>query len=392
MLNLVQIQDKLKDMPMQAVMAYANGQNPMVPPYLALGELNRRKGMERAAMAEQAKQEPPTIKQATEQELGLMNLQKQKAMMAQQNMGQAMANAPSPVPAGIGEAPVQMAGGGLTRLPVRNFRRDAYACGGIVAFADGGVPQLEVPEKTSDEAELQRLRKIQELAGVKGLYGEEQKALYDAIQQRRQQEREGSGMGQLISFLTGISKAKPQSGFGVALGGGAEEQQKTAKEQAALQDKQDMDMAALQGEIANKRRAEAMGDAKGAIEATEKINKLRNEVMKDQASMESTRITAEASKQNAAANTIQAQTSRDRVAIEAGVREDTRLMTLYKDIYATNIKAAQDKLTGRPLTEQETDAIAQRSMKQAQDAALQFYGKPSKGAEVKRYDKDGKPI
>ena len=48
MLNLVQIQDKLKDMPTQAIMAYANGQNPMVPPYLALGELNRRKEIGRA--------------------------------------------------------------------------------------------------------------------------------------------------------------------------------------------------------------------------------------------------------------------------------------------------------------------------------------------------------
>ena len=140
MLNLVQIQDKLREMPTQAIMAYANGQNPMVPPYLALGELNRRKQMEQSAVAEQAKTqgEPPTIKQATEEQLGLMNLQKQRAMQAQQNMGQAMASAPSPVPAGIGEAPVQMAHGGLTRLPIspRMFRKDAYAGGGIVAFAD----------------------------------------------------------------------------------------------------------------------------------------------------------------------------------------------------------------------------------------------------------------
>lgn len=138
MLNLVQIQDRLKDMPTQAIMQYANGQNPMVPPYLALGELNRRKNMEQAAMGEQAKMqgEPPTIKQATEEQLGLMNLQKQRAMQGQQRMGQSMANAPAPVPAGVGEEPVQMASGGIARLPARNLRRDAYAGGGIVAFAD----------------------------------------------------------------------------------------------------------------------------------------------------------------------------------------------------------------------------------------------------------------
>ena len=51
-MNLVQIQENLKDLPTQAIMAYANGKNPDVPPYMALSELNRRKSMEqRAAQA-----------------------------------------------------------------------------------------------------------------------------------------------------------------------------------------------------------------------------------------------------------------------------------------------------------------------------------------------------
>lgn len=49
MLNLVQLQEQLKGLPMQAVMQYANGQNPQVPPYVALAELNRRKQIESAA-------------------------------------------------------------------------------------------------------------------------------------------------------------------------------------------------------------------------------------------------------------------------------------------------------------------------------------------------------
>ena len=62
-MNLVQIQERLKDLPTQAVMAYANGQNPQVPPYLALGELNRRKQME-----QQAAQPPQgTVKDNIEQ-------------------------------------------------------------------------------------------------------------------------------------------------------------------------------------------------------------------------------------------------------------------------------------------------------------------------------------
>ena len=48
-MNLIQIQEHLKDMPTQAIMGYANGQNPMVPPYLALSEMNRRKQMEKRA-------------------------------------------------------------------------------------------------------------------------------------------------------------------------------------------------------------------------------------------------------------------------------------------------------------------------------------------------------
>ena len=155
MLNLVQIQDKLREMPTQAIMAYANGQNPIVPPYLALGELNRRKQMEQSAVAEQAKTqgEPPTIKQATEEQLGLMNLQKQRAMQGQQRMGQSMANAPAPVPAGVGEEPVQMAGGGLARLPIRNIHRSAYAGGGIVAFANNEDQPVSLNMLSTSEEE-----------------------------------------------------------------------------------------------------------------------------------------------------------------------------------------------------------------------------------------------
>jgi hypothetical protein len=56
MLNLVQLQERLKDVPMQALMSYANGMNPQIPPFLALGELNRRKKMQEGAAAEQAKE------------------------------------------------------------------------------------------------------------------------------------------------------------------------------------------------------------------------------------------------------------------------------------------------------------------------------------------------
>ena len=80
-MNLVQIQERLKDMPTQAIMSYANGMNPEVPPYLALGELNRRKQMEQKA----AQSPQGTVKDNIEQQMGVMNLQaaKQKQMAQQ---------------------------------------------------------------------------------------------------------------------------------------------------------------------------------------------------------------------------------------------------------------------------------------------------------------------
>lgn len=133
MLNLVQIQEKLKDMPMQAVAAYANGSNPMVPPYVALGELNRRKQMEQSAAAEQSKQavDQPTVKDQMEQQLGLMSIQQQRQAQGAQQMGQAMANNPG-IPA---QAPVQMARGGI--VPSKLFKQEMRPRGEV----SRGVPE-----------------------------------------------------------------------------------------------------------------------------------------------------------------------------------------------------------------------------------------------------------
>lgn len=138
MLNLVQIQDKLKNIPndeqgMRVLTAYANGANPMVPPYVALGELNRRKNAEQ----QQASMQQPdqgTVKDQIAQQVGIMQLQKGRAMQGQQQMAQMMGAQNSPVPQGVGEEPVQMARGGLARLPVRNIDARRFAGGGIVAF------------------------------------------------------------------------------------------------------------------------------------------------------------------------------------------------------------------------------------------------------------------
>jgi hypothetical protein len=175
MLNLVQLQERLKDVPMQALMQYANGANPQVPPFLALGELNRRKKMQEGAAAEQAQEMEgaPTIKQQIEQATGLMALQGSRQRQAAQQQQGIQAAMPMAAPNTTTSEPAQLAGGGfiddivvprdyqgggmamnpemikklmmlkamkqrrpgIAGLPADNIRRADYAGGGIVAFA-----------------------------------------------------------------------------------------------------------------------------------------------------------------------------------------------------------------------------------------------------------------
>ena len=170
-MNLIQIQEHLKDLPTPAIMAYANGQNPQVPPYMALGEMNRRKAMEqRAAQAPDS-----SVKEKLESELSQqtalpgigqgMNMRINPAGMpppmpaAQPQMAPKMQ--PMPVqpaarpmppqqmakPGGIPAGAPGMAAGGLAELPIRKDIFN-YAPGGIVAFADEGL----VPAAVSDES------------------------------------------------------------------------------------------------------------------------------------------------------------------------------------------------------------------------------------------------
>ena len=172
-MNLIQIQDRLKDLPTQIIMGYADGGNPQVPPYLALGELNRRKQMEKQpAQAPQG-----TVKDNIEQQVGLLSLQKlRQGQMAQQSAMQG-AQAPtipegSPEPTEQPEEEMAMAAGGITRLPTSNME---FASGGIIAFAEGDVVVDEFsaanPEFYNQQLEQNRLKneEIQRIKNQKEL-------------------------------------------------------------------------------------------------------------------------------------------------------------------------------------------------------------------------------
>jgi hypothetical protein len=152
-MNLVQIQERLKDLPTQAIMGYANGQNPQVPPYLALGELNRRKQMEQKAA------QPPqgTVKDNIEQEVGMMEMQKMRQMATPQmppQMPQQMPQMPPQGAPAMPDAAMAMAAGGLARLPIREMN---FGSGGIIAFAEGGDEGEELT-KAEAKAILKRMK------------------------------------------------------------------------------------------------------------------------------------------------------------------------------------------------------------------------------------------
>lgn len=176
-MNLIEIQEDLKGLPTPVIMSYANGKNPQVPPYVALGELNRRKSMEqRAAQAPNS-----SVKEKIENELNQqvalpgigqgMNMRINPAGMpppmpaAQPQMAPKMAGMStppmaSPMPpqqmAQAGGIPAGMAEGGLAELPVRKDMFN-YAPGGIVAFADESNEQLVPTAEPAPPAELDKL-------------------------------------------------------------------------------------------------------------------------------------------------------------------------------------------------------------------------------------------
>jgi hypothetical protein len=175
MQNLVKIQEELKNVPLQAVMSYVNGRNPMVPPYLALTELNRRKQIQQSAQAQQQPQ--ATVKDQIQQQAGIMALQNQRAQQGMENMQQNAGQVPQPgaVPmnapvqgqpaqmpvvkastgglmGNIGESRSMYAPQGVMQLPTPGmFQSRNFAGGGIVAFAGRDGSSVEDEELTEEE-------------------------------------------------------------------------------------------------------------------------------------------------------------------------------------------------------------------------------------------------
>ena len=317
-MNLIQIQDRLKDLPTQIIMGYADGASPQVPPYLALGELNRRKQMEKQpAQAPQG-----TVKDNIEQQVGLLSLQKlRQGQMAQQSAVQG-AQAPtipegSPEPTEQPEEEMAMAAGGLTRLPVQSMN---FGSGGIIAFANGGPsvnPEERVagipfdpatatrradfepaPQETTTarrflEAQMvnqDRSNIPEEFAPSKqtpigqeylNYLAERQGKFKEDEQKFKEKEASRAKRDFFQSLIESGEATRGQKGIGALFGGFGRSAGKFANEaderQSAFdklrQERSDTD-AKLKYEIENLRRAEARGDAKTVYESKVKIAEL----------------------------------------------------------------------------------------------------------------------
>jgi hypothetical protein len=202
-MNLVQINERLKDLPMQVVQQYANGMNPEVPPYLALGELQRRElSQKQMATAQGAQQGPqPSVKEQVEQKAGLMALQQmQQQQMAQQ---QAQPRGPMPVPAGVPQPQqqpeVMMARGGLAGIPVRRDMFE-YAGGGIIAFQSGG-------QSLNERAARQMEEKGSIYDPYFGLPAQERERMKQEAKLKAAQDRSGQSMAVTESNAQALSEA-----------------------------------------------------------------------------------------------------------------------------------------------------------------------------------------
>ena len=140
-MNLVELQERLKDLPLQALAAYANGMDETdVPPSMALMEINRRNRMRQQAQPMGAPS--GTVKDQIEQQAGLAALQQARMAQAQQDMMQGAAAQPMPAPEGIPQPQEQPEMAGIANAAAQPGGMESdvlgLAGGGIVAFARGG--------------------------------------------------------------------------------------------------------------------------------------------------------------------------------------------------------------------------------------------------------------
>jgi hypothetical protein len=140
--------------------------------------------------------------------------------------------------------------------------------------------QTQLTPEESDEKMFARIERLNKLAGIEGDPYAELKKRYAAIEDRRAQQSESDWMGSLGAMLRGAGQANPTDNFFVQLAAGTDKMVAYDKDQAALRDKQEADMNALQGAVAKEELSRKQGNVKGVIEAQKEQKDLQLKMRK----------------------------------------------------------------------------------------------------------------
>jgi hypothetical protein len=127
--------------------------------------------------------------------------------------------------------------------------------------------QTQMTPEESDEKMFARIERLNKLAGIEGDPYADIKKRYAAIEARRAEQAEGDTTNSIRALLRGYAQANPTDTLGVQLAAGSDKMAAFDKETAALRDKQESDMAALQNSIAKEELSRKQGNVKGVIEA-----------------------------------------------------------------------------------------------------------------------------
>lgn len=145
-MNINSLADNLKDIPQAKLVQYVQDPNSVVPQFLALAEIQRRKSLERGA-----------------------GIGAPQTTVAQDIMAQANPVQPQQPQGGIAGLPPQQAPQGVPSLP-SGMNQQSFAGGGIVAFA--GDKKSDVEDPYANNEYMQRVRRNQEVVSEGLDFGE----------------------------------------------------------------------------------------------------------------------------------------------------------------------------------------------------------------------------
>jgi hypothetical protein len=336
--NLIEIQSSLQNpvnVTMQDLIKYANGSNPEVPSYLALMEMSRRKNIEQTSQAFNQPQSQGTVKDQTVN--AIMNRQQVNPAAAPSRVNpagspqmvdptrmarQAMPGQAAPQVDPTQAPPMQAAEGGLMSIPVKHFKTQSFAGGGIVAFDEGGetrydpetatrrkdyqteepLPTRQMyklgkqdiegprsieeiqrglpsitpmqgnrPSEMTPEQAYQRNKEIQKLAGVAEDPFADVRKRQEKIEARQEEEYKNNAMNRLLAQAEAFATAEPSMGFGYAAAASSKASRSLEKDQQEIRNKQEALNLDIARNMAKEEDARRRGDAAGVKEALKEI-------------------------------------------------------------------------------------------------------------------------